>query len=138
MIDSRAASRGAFVTPGHLAQGQAQEIESARGRLLIAGCCSGAYLSSRVISRYRELLGKAGSGEDPLCLENIDYRFSDSETCVRLDLHAGGADVFLVQALFDPTSTRSVDQNYVAFLIAARTFREHGASHVTAVLPYLA
>jgi ribose-phosphate pyrophosphokinase len=71
-------------------------------------------------------------------LAEVDFQFSDSETCVRLDLHVSGYDVFLFQALFDPTSDRSVDENYMAFLIAARAFREHGANHVTAVLPYLA
>ena len=55
-----------------------------------------------------------------------------------MDLHVGGYDVFLFQAIFDPTSDRTIDQNYIALLIAARTFREHGANHVTAVLPYLA
>jgi len=49
-----------------------------------------------------------------------------------------GYDVFLFQALYDPASERTVDQNYMAFLMAARTFREWGANSVTAVLPYLA
>jgi ribose-phosphate pyrophosphokinase len=31
-----------------------------------------------------------------------------------------------------------VDQNYIAFLIAVRAFREWGANHVTGILPYLA
>jgi len=68
----------------------------------------------------------------------VDKRFSDSETCVRLPMHVSGCDVYLFQSLFDPTSDLTIDQNYMAFLIAARTFREHGANHVTGVLPYLA
>ena len=127
-----------FFTPQRLAQEQAQWMESGRGRLLFAGCASGSYLSTGVFHRYKELLSEAGSEEDILHLDNIEKRFSDSETCIRLDAHVGGCDVFLFQALFDPTSVRTVDQNYTAFLIAARTFREHGANHVTAVLPYLA
>jgi ribose-phosphate pyrophosphokinase len=55
-----------------------------------------------------------------------------------LDVPVNGDDVFLFQSLFDPNSDRTVDQNYAAVLIAARTFREAGASHVAAVLPYLA
>jgi ribose-phosphate pyrophosphokinase len=130
--------QNAFFTPERFAREQAQRMESMRGRLLIASCCSGTYLSTRVAKRYRELLAEAGGTGDVLHLENIDHRFSDSETRVRLDVHVSGCDVFLLQALFDPVSDRSVDQNYMAFLIAARAFREHGASHVTAVLPYLA
>jgi ribose-phosphate pyrophosphokinase len=50
----------------------------------------------------------------------------------------GGSDVFLLQCLYDPDRGVGVNQNYLAFLLAARAFRENGAAHVTAVLPYLA
>jgi len=128
----------AFFTPEMFAQEQLRVMVPPRGPLLIAGCCSGSYLSNRVVERYGELLREAGSETDILHTENIDRRFSDSETTTRLDLHVSGCDVFLFQALFDPTSDRSIDQNYVAFFVAARTFKEHGASTVTGVLPYLA
>lgn len=127
-----------FFTPEQFAQEQAQQMESARGELLIAGCCSADYLSTRVVEQYNNLLAKADSHDTVLQLQHIDYQFSDTETCVRLDLHVGGYDVFLIQALLNPNSGRSIDENYMAFLLAARTFRDHGANHVTAVLPYLA
>lgn len=130
--------RRAFFSAERFAQEQAQRMESTRGRLLIAGCRSSAYLSTTVVARYKELLSEAGSREEVLHMENIDSRFANSETCVRLDSHVSGYDVFLFQALVDPSSARTVDENYMAFLIAARTFREHGASHVTGILPYLA
>ena len=126
------------MTSEHEADQQAGCRESYRGRLLIASCCSGDSLATRVAARYLELQAEAGARDRLLRLESIDRRFSDNETCVRLALSVAGCDVFLLQALFDPTSVRSVDQNYMAFLIAARTMREHGANHVTAVLPYLA
>lgn len=127
-----------FFTPERFAQEQLQRMVPPRGQLLIAGCTSGAYLSSRVVERYAALLKEEGSDSDIPHLENIDKRFSDSESGVRLDQHVSGCDVYLFQSLFDPTSERSIDQNYMAFLIAARTFKEHGASQVTGVLPYLA
>lgn len=137
-ITKREASKSqeVFFTPEWFAQ--QQNLESARGRLLIASCRSGAYLAARVVDRYQELLAEAGSDVDVLYLENLDHRFSDTETCVRLDADVSGYDVFLFQALYDPNSGGGVDQNYMAFLIAARTFREWGANHVTAVQPYLA
>lgn len=137
-IEGTVTNEKTFFTPERFAQEQTQRMVTPRGRLLIAGCCSGSYLSSRVVERYRQSLAEAGSDEMIRHLENIDRRFSDSESCVRLDMHCSGHDVYLFQALFDPTSELSIDQNYMAFLIAARTFREHGASHVTGVLPYLA
>ncbi|MCK4304794.1 MAG: ribose-phosphate pyrophosphokinase [Candidatus Eisenbacteria sp.] len=139
MTEQRRSSKsGAFVTPERLALEEGVGTGEPRGRLLIAGCCSGSYLSREVAKRYRALVRESGSREDVLELEDIDKRFSDSETCVRLDLHVSGSDAFLFQTTLDPTSDRSVDQNYMAFLIAARALREHGAAHVTGVLPYLA
>ncbi len=126
-----------FFTPERFAGEQAQRMESTRGRLLVASCSSASALAGSVVRRYDELLADADSEESVLHMENIDWQFSDTTTCVRLDHHVGGYDVFLFQALLDPTSERSVDENYMALLIAARTFREHGAQHVTAVVPYL-
>jgi ribose-phosphate pyrophosphokinase len=130
--------RRAFFTPERYAQQQMRRMESPRGRLLIASCRSGAELARKVIERYRHLLSEYGAEGELLSLHDIDYQFANGETCVRLDRHVGGYDVFVFQSLADPTSQQSVDHNYMAFLIAARTFREHGANHVTAVLPYLA
>lgn len=106
--------------------------------MLIASCQSGAALAERVVSRYEELLSERGASREVGYLEAVDFQFSDGETCVRLERDVSGHDVFLMQALHDPASERSVDENYVAFMIAARAFREWGASHVTGVLPYLA
>jgi len=39
----------AFFTQERLSQEQAQRMESPRGRLLIAGCSSGSYLSMKVV-----------------------------------------------------------------------------------------
>lgn len=131
-------ARSVFLTPEEFACERFQKVGSLRGRLLIASCRSGSHLASRVIQHYQGLLAEKGSSAPLLHLDDIDFRFMDSETCVRLDLHVGGYDVFLFQGLYDPTDDRSVDENYMACLIAARTFRQHGAEHVTAVLPYLA
>jgi len=130
--------RDVFLTPRQYLEERARGIETSRGRLLIASCRSGAPLAQNVVERYEELLAQAGSERDVSYLGEIDFRFSDGETCVRLDADVNGHDVFLFQALHDPNSARSVDQNYIAFLIAARAFREWGANYVTGVLPYLA
>ena len=117
---------------------QTRSIAPRRGQLLTASCRSGSYLARQVTERYRQLLSEAESQSALLHMDGVDRQFSDGETCARLDRHVGGYDVFLFQALYAPMSGLSVDQNYMAFLVAARAFREHGASHVTAVLPYLA
>lgn len=127
-----------FITPERFTGQQAERLESPRGGLLIASCHAGAYLAKRVLERYQDLLSDAGSRGQVRHLDSVDFQFSDSETCVRLDIDVSGYDVYLFQALYAPESGRRVDQNYMAFLTAARAFREWGANYVTGMLPYLA
>jgi ribose-phosphate pyrophosphokinase len=127
-----------FVTPEQYAREQSERFESSRGPLLIASCRSGAYLAGRVVKSYQTSLGAEGAHRAIQHLDRIDHRFSDSESIIRLEHDVSGCDVFLFQALYDPTLKSTVDQNYLAFLNAVRAFREWGANHVTAVLPYLA
>jgi ribose-phosphate pyrophosphokinase len=135
---SKHAADATFMTPRRFADEQHLRIESPRGSLLIASCRSGYELASRAVHRYDELLDADGDNGACPVLHNLDSQFSDSETRVRLDLDVNGRDVFLFQLLCDPTSDRSVDENYMAFLIAVRALREWGAAHVTGVVPYLA
>ena len=128
----------AFLTPEQFAREQGQRMVSTRGRLIIASCRSGSHLARSVVTRYRELTEEAGGSAEVLFLADVEHSFSDTETGVRLAEHVGGYDVFVFQALYDPSSPRDIDSNYMAFLIATRTLREHGANHVTGVLPYLA
>jgi ribose-phosphate pyrophosphokinase len=111
--------------------------DSSRGRLLIASCRSGSALADKVVGRYNETLKHIGEKYKVDALFDVDYAFPDSETCVRLKTNVNGSDVYLFQSLFDPTSERSIDQNYIAFLLAVRAFKEHGARSVTGILPYL-
>jgi len=115
-----------------------QRSISTNGQLLIASCQSGTNLAEKVV----ELIKKAEIGqiesETFKFLGDVDFQFSDGETCVRLNEDVNGRDVFLFQGLKDPTAKRNVDENYMAFLIAVRAFREWGAKRITGVLPYLA
>lgn len=113
-------------------------IESPRGGLLFASCRSGSYLAHKVVERYQELLRDEGIAADAPYMPDVNDQFTDGETRVRLRHGISGHDVFLFQALYAPTCGQSVNENYIAFLIAARALREFGANHVTGVLPYLA
>jgi ribose-phosphate pyrophosphokinase len=111
---------------------------SVPGRLVLASCRSGSGLARRVVEQLRQQIPTEPSHHELVYLENVDDRFSDSETRVRLGESVEEADLFLFQGLHNPASGRSIDENVMAFLIAARAAREWGASRITAVLPYLA
>jgi ribose-phosphate pyrophosphokinase len=127
-----------FILPEQFIDEQARRMESNEGQLLIASCRAGNYMARRVVDKYHELMEEHGSEANVDFFENIDQQFTDTESGVRLPGHVGGADVFLFQALLSPPSGSSINNNYLALLIAARAFREHGANRVTAILPYLA
>ncbi|RPJ07848.1 MAG: ribose-phosphate pyrophosphokinase, partial [Spirochaetaceae bacterium] len=131
-------SKTNFITPELYAREQASMMHSPRGPLLIASCVSGHQLAGRTLERYEALLKDSGSNAHPAYLADIDHRFADSETCVRLLGHVNGSDAFIFQSLFNPASGLSIDQNFMAFLAAIRAFREHGAKRITGILPYLA
>lgn len=127
-----------FFTPEQFAHEQSERMVSQRGKLLIASCRSGTPLSLEVTSCYERLLKENASRDGVLHLEDIDWQFSDSETCARLKTHVSGYDAFIIQSIIDPINRRSVDENYIALLAAVRVFRESGASHVTVLKPSLA
>jgi ribose-phosphate pyrophosphokinase len=106
--------------------------------LVIAACESATDFAVRVVDCYRKQLASGGRKAQFSFLDDLEESFGDSETRMRIGRHVGGSDVFLIQQLLDPITGRGVNQNYLAFLIAARAFREHGAGRITAVLPYLA
>lgn len=126
-----------FITPDNLQQHMRYD-RSPSGWLAFASCQSGSAIAQRTLDRYHTHLQAAGLDFDLPHLKGIDFRFSDQETCARLEQGVRGADVYLFQSLVDPASERSVDENLMALLTAARALREWGTNHLTAVLPYLA
>lgn len=109
---------------------------SPRGKLVVAACRPAHYLAQSVVQRLNAQLTQQEQAPIP-SLEGIDFRFSDGEIGVRLDQDVSGCDVFLLQALYDPTSEETVNENYLSLCIAARTFQEWGAHKITAIVPYL-
>ncbi|MBD3316458.1 MAG: ribose-phosphate diphosphokinase, partial [Chitinivibrionales bacterium] len=109
-----------------------------RGPLTIAGCGSGHEIATRIASRYRERESIAGGSTSVSYQGPIDDRFGDGEIRVRLHESVTGHDVYLVQSLSNPREDATVNENYLAFLIAARALREHGARYITGIVPYLA
>ena len=128
----------ASTLPSEAVPGNQAVLHTDRGNLLIANCTSGFPLAAKTVKRYETDLVASGSSGEFRFLQNVDTRFPDGESCAELTEYVSGHDVFLFQSLYHPENDACVDKNYLAFLIAVRTFKEHGARHITGVLPYLA
>jgi len=136
-VDADNQSERGFVRPDDYARERAASAMPPRGELLMASCRAGERLAEGVLEAYQRLSGTQ-SAMRPAYLPAIDFAFSDRETCARLDRDVHGADAFLFQSLHNPRREEPIDQHLMALLVAARTLREWGARHVTAVVPYLA
>ncbi len=100
--------------------------------IVIASLRAGDYLARQVYEKY----DKVAPG-NVIFLENIDESFSDTELKVRINKSISGKHVFLFQSLFNPLFPDSINDNLMAFLIATRAFREHGAKSITGITSYL-
>jgi len=82
--------------------------------------------------------GKALGADLDQPLSPVEARvFADGEAKTRPLVDPRGDDVYLIQSLHGDDS-RSPHDKLVALLMMAATLRDHGASRVTAVVPYLA
>lgn len=72
-----------------------ESLTAPAGPLLIAICQSGSKLAKRVIELLKNENIVQVHGEHLIFLEDIDFQFSDGETCVRLEEDVNGRDVFL-------------------------------------------
>lgn len=96
-----------------------------RGQLKLFSNRSGERFAKKVAKELRV---------DVSPMRTVD--FADSETKICLDDSVRGCDVYVVQNCFDPTSKRSVRENFFEMLQAGDAFKMAGASKATAIMPY--
>ncbi len=131
--------KNTIITPeyykDHLSSGEWTPI---KGRLLFVGCNSGTYLARQVKERYEDMLLEKGSDYKVPIIEKVTRVFKDGELCPRFERNVRGTDAFVFQAVYDPTETVSVNDNYIELFLTVRALKENGANQVTAIVPYLA
>ena len=96
-----------------------------RGRLKLFTNRSGEQFAQKI---SREIKVKISE------MQTLD--FADGESKVILKDSVRGADVYVVQNCFDPSSNRSIYKNFFELLQAGDALRRSGANKVTAILPY--
>ena len=124
-----------FITPERYKK---EELASSRGNILIAYCRSGKYMAQHVAEAYNKLLKKNKSKYQIRLLDISSKKFADSEFNITINENVRNADVYLFQALYDPTKEVSIQDNYIELFITVRALKENQAKSVTAILPYLA
>ena len=96
-----------------------------RGHLKLFSNRSGNYFAEKLSKELDTPISK---------LETII--FADGERKVEIKDSVRGCDTYIVQSCFDPTSKRSIYDNFFELLITGDALKRSGASDLTAVLPY--
>ena len=110
-----------------------------RGQIKLYANRSGEQFAQRISKELSFLYGYQVP-VSPLGTED----FADGEVKTRIKKSNGedpndtvtGRDVYLVQSCFDPTSERSISDNFFEFLITIDALKRSGANKITAVLPF--
>ena len=106
-----------------------------RGALSIMACDSGRPFAERIIAELNKLSRQENLGIKHRLRYTTDVNFPNGEIKVILDENIRGDDVYIVQAIDDPLSDASVNDNLMAAMAAVHACYQSDADHITVVLP---
>ena len=112
-----------------------QTIRQTRGAMAILACDSGRPFAERIIKE----LNKISKSEDEDAKHRLRYTtdvlFPNGEVKVVVEENIRGMDVYVIQAIDDPLSEQTVNDNLMALLAAVHACYQSDADHITAVIP---
>lgn len=106
-----------------------------RGRLTIVACGSGQAFAERVAFALNLIMRKESGVPFRGIAKSSEVFFSNGEVKTMINESVRGDDVYVIQCVDDPTSSRSVNDNLIAMLTAINAAKQADADRITAVLP---
>jgi len=106
-----------------------------RGRLSIISCDSGRAFATGLAGELSGIILEA-DGEAPAVIrdsEEVQFANGETKTVIRESIR--GDDVYVVQCVDDPLSSRSVNDNLMALLTAVNAVYQSDPDCITAVIP---
>jgi len=105
-----------------------------RGRLRVIACASGRALAARIVAALAKIGDDRDHVDDQLVASN-EVSFPNGEVKTVILDPVRGDDVYVVQCMQDPLTTRSTNDNLMALVTALNAAHQADADHITAVLP---
>lgn len=103
-----------------------------RGALSIIACDSGRAFGERIVNE----LNRMDNTHIPHRLKNMkEVHFPNGEIKTVIEENVRGDDLYIVQAIDDPLSPATVNDNLMALLTAIHAGFQSDADHITVVLP---
>lgn len=112
---------------------QFRHIDDNRGELSIIACNSGKPFAERIIEELNKI--SLEEQRQHRLKFTTEVRFPNGEIKVVIDENIRGDDVYIVQAIDDPLSPASVNDNLMSLMTAINAAFQSDADHITAVLP---
>ena len=106
-----------------------------RGRLSIISCDSGRAFASGLAGALSGIILEADGAAQAVVRDSEEVRFANGETKTVIRESIRGDDVYVVQCIDDPLSSRSVNDNLMALLTAVNAVYQSDPDCITAVIP---
>lgn len=106
-----------------------------RGNLSIIACKSGLPLAQRIVHSLNESVSRNVYQVKFRLKESDEIVFANGEIKTVIHENVRGDDVYIIQAIDDPNSKQSVNDNLMSLLTAVNAAYQSDAESVTAVIP---
>ncbi|MSR74993.1 MAG: ribose-phosphate pyrophosphokinase [Planctomycetes bacterium] len=106
-----------------------------RGRLSIVACESGRPFADRMNQELLEIMRAENPGIGQVLRSTEEVAFANGEVKTVVKENIRGDDVYVIQAIDDPLSGRSVNDNFMALLTAINAVYQSDPDSITAVIP---
>jgi len=106
-----------------------------RGELCLMSCASGLPLARRILHHLNKIMKqeKQLGGLEIIRSEEITFANGEIKTIIKDNIR--GADLYIVQAIDDPQSPKSINDNLLALLTAINAAYQSDADSITVISP---
>jgi ribose-phosphate pyrophosphokinase len=106
-----------------------------RGRLSLVACESGRAFAARESENLVEIMRQEDGEAHPVIRQAREVQFANGEIKTVIEESLRGDDVYVIQCVDDPLSSRSVNDNFMALLTAINAVYQSDPDFITAVIP---
>jgi ribose-phosphate pyrophosphokinase len=108
---------------------------SNRGELCLMSCDSGRPLAKRILKHLNTIIAKEEPGTKLTLVSTKEITFANGEIKTVIKENIRGADLYIVQAIDDPQSSKSINDNLMALMTAINAAYQSDADSITAICP---
>jgi ribose-phosphate pyrophosphokinase len=106
-----------------------------RGELCLMSCASGLPLANRILKHLNKITRQEKQAGELNIVRSEEITFANGEIKTVIKDNIRGADLYIVQAIDDPQSPKSINDNLLALLTAINAAYQSDADSITVISP---